>query len=207
MNARRDRREAPLAWGVAGSIHIALAWWALRPAHEPVRVDVPMQVVYVTLAPPVRVASGPRPSRDPVGAHPTARSVQRIRKVTTADAPASATVADPARAGSVAAQAAPTRLVLQPRAEAPPAFQRDLLADRRGSIQPLAPERFRMREPRSIGGVVRGVAQSLFWPPGYSDDPCSGLPEAVEKFKGARTERERELLADAVRERNRYCRH
>lgn len=171
-----------------------------------------MQVVYVTLAPPVPVpvpvpvASGPRPSRDPIGTRSIAPPVQRMRKAPMADAPARVMAADPVRADSVAAQAAPTRLVLQPRAEAPQAFQRDLLADRRGSIQPLPPDRFRMRETRSLGGVVRGVAQSLFWPPGYSDDPCSGLPEAVEKFKGARTERERELLAGAVRERDRYCR-
>lgn len=202
MNARKDRGEAPLAWALVASIHLLGAWWVLRPVRDIARQDAPMQLVLVTLQParppaphPMPAPAAPQP-RDAPTREQDARSRGRARQ---ASAQAQAHAATPAQTG----EARP--LVLRP-VDDGLRFQRDPLVDRRGSIQPLPRGRFRMREAASIAGVVRGVAQSLFWPPGYSDDPCSGLPEAVEKFSGARTERERELLADAVRERDRYCR-
>ena len=67
------------------------------------------------------------------------------------------------------------------------------------------PERFRMREAPSLASFVRAVAQTLFWPPGYTDDPCPGLKKAVRMFSDASTERERGLLEDAVLLESRYC--
>lgn len=70
-----------------------------------------------------------------------------------------------------------------------------------------APGRFRMRQQLSPQDIVRGVSQILgFWPPGYTDDPCAGLDKAVEMFMPARTRREQGLLADAIHEREKYCR-
>ena len=69
-----------------------------------------------------------------------------------------------------------------------------------------APGRFRMRRQLSPEDVVRGVSQVLgFWPPGYTDDPCAGLDKAVEMFTQGRTAREQDLLVDALREREKYC--
>ncbi len=63
-----------------------------------------------------------------------------------------------------------------------------------------------MQRQLSPEDVVRGVSQVLgFWPPGYSDDPCAGLDKAVEMFTHGRTSREQGLLADALRERAKYC--
>ena len=201
MNARRDRREAPLAWAVVASIHLFCAWWALRPTREVVRDEAPMLLVFVSLR---SVQSGaPNALPSPVLPNPSATPdrAQRVRSRDANEPPARAQASTVAPAEKTEAP----RLILRP-AEDGLRFRQDALADRRGSIERPPPERFRMRETASIAGAVRGVAQTLFWPPGYSDNPCSGLPEAVEKFSGARTARERELLADAVRERSRYCR-
>ena len=63
-----------------------------------------------------------------------------------------------------------------------------------------------MRRQLSPEDVVRGVSQVLgFWPPGYTDDPCAGLDIAVEMFTQGRTAREQDLLVDAFREREKYC--
>lgn len=201
MNARRDRREAPLAWAAVASIHLFGAWWALRPTRELARDEAPMQLVFVSLRPVQSGAPNALPS--PVVPNPSATPA-RAQRVRSRDAN-EPTARAQASTVAPAEKAEAPRLILRPSDDSV-GFQQDVLADRRGSIERPPPERFRMREAASIAGVVRGVAQTLFWPPGYSDDPCSGLPEAVEKFSGARSERERELLADAVRERNRYCR-
>ena len=53
---------------------------------------------------------------------------------------------------------------------------------------------------------MRGASQVLgFWPPGYTDDPCAGLDTAVEMFTHGRTRREQNLLVNALRERDKYC--
>ena len=63
-----------------------------------------------------------------------------------------------------------------------------------------------MRGQASLADIVRAVSSTLFWPAGYTDDPCPGLRKAVEMLSGASTERERVLLEDAVLLRSRYCR-
>lgn len=76
---------------------------------------------------------------------------------------------------------------------------------RRNPLPPPPPERFRMID-RSPAAIVRMISMGLFWPPGYSDDPCAGVNEAIEVFsRQATSERHRRMLADAVLQRNRYC--
>jgi hypothetical protein len=70
-----------------------------------------------------------------------------------------------------------------------------------------APGRFRMQRQLSPEDVVRGVSQVLgFWPAGYTDDPCAGLDKAVEMLSQAQAPRDHDLLIDAMREREKYCR-
>lgn len=76
---------------------------------------------------------------------------------------------------------------------------------RRNPVPPPPTERFRMID-RSPAAIVRRIAMGLFWPPGYSDDPCAGVNEAIDVFsRQATNERDRRLLADAVLHRSRYC--
>ena len=77
------------------------------------------------------------------------------------------------------------------------------------SINPIRmgpPERFRMRPAPSLADIVRAVSQALFWPKGYTDDPCPGLKKAVDMFSAPSSEREQGLLEDAVLLESRYCR-
>ena len=76
---------------------------------------------------------------------------------------------------------------------------------RRNPVPPPPTERFRMID-RSPAAIVRMISMGLFWPPGYSDDPCAGVNEAIDVFsRQATNERDRRLLADAVLQRSRYC--
>lgn len=76
---------------------------------------------------------------------------------------------------------------------------------RRNPVPPPPPERFRMID-RSPAAIVRMISMGLFWPPGYSDDPCAGVNEAIDVFsQRATNERDRRMLADAVLHRSRYC--
>ena len=197
MDARGNRRDAPLAWGVVVVLHALGACWILRPQPMAAQQEQALQLVFVRLPPPVVAARSPVPRI----ARETASPVRREPATTSADAPSPMPAS---RVQSADEHRQPLRLA-PPALGDVPSFQRDVLADR-GSVQRPPPERFPMREPPSPAAMVRGVAQALFWPPGYSDDPCSGLPEAVAAFSRGRTERERNLLADAVRERDRYCR-
>ena len=72
-------------------------------------------------------------------------------------------------------------------------------------IQVGPPERFRMRGQLLPADIVRIISMGLFWPPGYTDDPCPGLGKAMEMLSGASTERERKLFDDAARQQSRYC--
>ena len=84
-------------------------------------------------------------------------------------------------------------------------FARSGLPQGYNPIRTGPPERFRMRETASLAAIVREVSKTLFWPPGYTDDPCPGLKKAVEMFSEASTDRQRGLLEDAVLLRSRYC--
>lgn len=76
---------------------------------------------------------------------------------------------------------------------------------RRNPVPPPPTERFRMID-RSPAAIVRMISMGLFWPPGYSDDPCAGVNEAIDVFsRKATNERDRRLLEDAMLQRSRYC--
>lgn len=76
---------------------------------------------------------------------------------------------------------------------------------RRNPVPSSPPERFPMHN-YSPADIVRMVSMGLFWPPGYSDDPCAGVSKAIDAFsRRATNERDRRMLADAVLHRSRYC--
>ena len=84
-------------------------------------------------------------------------------------------------------------------------FERRGLPQGFNPIRMGPPERFRMRGRASLADIVREVSKTLFWPPGYTDDPCPGLKKAVQIFSKAGTDRQRDLLEDAVLLHSRYC--
>lgn len=194
-------------WGVGllvAVLHLLLAAWVQRllfghPA--PAGIEPAMQLVYVSWLPRAQA-----PSRTPVarasepevagaarteGKRPVENSAVAERAAT-ADAPLNLSLAADDRWTANDAQR-------DTQAAATRAFHR------RNPVTPPPPERFRWRS-HSPADIVRMVSMGLFWPPGYSDDPCAGVSEAIESFsRQAANERHRRMLADAVLQRNRYC--
>lgn len=85
-------------------------------------------------------------------------------------------------------------------------FKRNPLISSYNPIPRPEAGRFRMRRQISPEDIVRGVSQVLgFWPPGYTDDPCSGLDKAVEMLMNPRNDRGHGLLVDALQQRDKYC--
>jgi len=84
-------------------------------------------------------------------------------------------------------------------------FARNALTDRYNPIQAGPPGRFRMRPPPSPAEFVRAVSKELFWPPGYTDDPCGGIEKTVQMLRDGTTPREHKLLRDAVAQQQQYC--
>lgn len=190
------------AWGFVVAIHVLLVWVVTRPSTVVDRISSPMKLVYVELMPPPLKVIRPIDTLPVSPAHPSAtRAVQRDEAVSdhgTAvhpDAPTlQATTADdrwetPARTGKVDLVGLDTNNPLH----------------RFNPIQMGPRERFRMRGQMSPADIVRLVSMNLFWPPGYTDDPCGGLEKAVQTLSDASTARERKFLEDAVAQQQRYC--
>lgn len=193
--------ERILAWGLVALLHLLVAWVVTRPLQLEIEPAPRMELVYIQLP--------PQPAKEAllsIKAAPTRRtrvaakatSPRKMQPVTVAaadkpTAPVKAPLADDRwdRPASAA------------RADSVRTAPRDLM---RGfnPIQAGPRERFRMRSS-SPADIVRAVSQALFWPPGYTDDPCPGIKKTMESLRGASTDRERGLLEDAVRERDRYC--
>jgi hypothetical protein len=162
-----------------------------------------MQLVYVDWPPPL-----PKPKREsepeavpPASDSATAARVEESHRVLVSATPAQSAPADAPLELSMPADDAWDATAAQRSAQA-----RDAHAfDRRNPVTRPPPERFPMVD-RSPAALVRRIAMGLFWPPGYSDDPCAGVNEAIEAFsRQAASERHRRMLTDAVLQRNRYC--
>lgn len=209
---RRARRaEAPPPrieqWGaglLVAALHLLLGagMQRLLSGHPMLAGNEPaMQLVYVSWLPRMQA-----PSRTPV-----ARASERV----VAEA-ARTERKRPVEASSVAERAAAEDAPLNLSLAADDGWTaNDALRDtqtatarafyRRNPVTPPPPERFPMGD-RSPAALVRRIAMGLFWPPGYSDDPCAGVNEAIEAFsRQPASEGHRRLLADAVLQRNRYC--
>jgi hypothetical protein len=84
-------------------------------------------------------------------------------------------------------------------------FSRNKLTTSFNPIQASTPPRLHLRRQWSPRDVLRAVSAGLFWPPGYTDDPCGGLAKAVEILSTGSTAREHKLLEDAALQQSRYC--
>ena len=194
--------ETAIVWAFVALLHVVVVWVVSRPIFiAPSNVGPPLQVVFI---------QQPRAKLQP----------QPVAKIERAVAAQGRKAASPARsepllsgADHAAPQSNPTPVVGDDSWSRPPAaladgitFAHNPLASTYNPRPMPAPGRFRMRRQLSPEDIVRGVSQVLgFWPPGYTDDPCAGLDKAVEMFMSARTRREQGLLADAMREREKYC--
>lgn len=203
QSAPSMRVERTGAWTLVAAIHFLFAWMATRPSPVVEFTDAPMTLVYIDLprhAPgKMRSVKTPSiPSAAPIAARPdqppkvassraslASSAASPALQVTTADdhwdTPASTSKSDPVRI----AKTNPMH--------------------RNNPIQMGPPERFRMRKQLSPADIVRIISMGLFWPPGYTDDPCPGLEKAVQMLTGASTPRQQRILEDAVKQQDRYC--
>lgn len=187
-------------WLSVALLHVIAAWILARPIAFDLRdAGASLQVVFIqrldvsprSVAKTVSGVAGQRSSAEPQSRRP--RPQGRVEQAVTSLTPA-LVVGDDAW-DRVAAK--PPDGIL---------FAHQPLTSTYSPRPRPAPGRFRMQRELSPEDVVRGVSQVLgFWPPGYTDDPCAGLDKAVEMFTDGRTSRERGLLADALRERAKYC--
>jgi len=191
-------------WGVGllvAVLHLLLAASVQRLlfGRTPSSDEPAMQLVYVDWLPPL---PEPKPEAVPPASYPaTIARVEESHRVLERAAPARSAPADAPLELSMPADDGWDATAAQHSAQA-----RDAHAfDRRNPVTRPPPERFPMVD-RSPAALVRRIAMGLFWPPGYSDDPCAGVNEAIEAFSRQPTsERHRRMLADAVLQRNRYC--
>lgn len=84
-------------------------------------------------------------------------------------------------------------------------FERNKLTTHFNPIRASTPTRLHLRVQYSPRDVLRAVSKELFWPPGYTDDPCPGFAKAVEILSAGSTAREYALLEDAVLQQGTYC--
>jgi hypothetical protein len=189
------------SWGFVVAIHLLFAWMVTRPSPVVEPGDTAMTLVSIALPPPAlerRRASRARraSTRRPTGARLVRQTGIASDKTPGLDAratPLQATTADDRwDAPPGTGKADPVRIA------------DDNPMHRVNPIRLGPPERFHMRR-RAPADIVRAVSAFLFWPPGYTDDPCPGLGKAVETLSGASTERERRILEDAVKQQQRYC--
>jgi len=90
----------------------------------------------------------------------------------------------------------------------PEAFRADIFApSKAGTRMRPPPERFRAKSLITVQQIVRDFGRLAgLWPPGYTDDPCPAIRRAAESASAADpTDRERQLIADAVLVRQRFC--
>ena len=196
----QGRLERGVACGFVALVHLFAAWILTRPPSADT-ADIPaMQLVFVQLPPPEVETRVPR----------TDRIASPAATIRPAQPPPIASPIQPA----AAAPADIPEVVGDDRwdiATGPSQPDDGIRFERRGLPQgfnPIRmgpPERFRMRGRGSLADIVREVSKSLFWPSGYSDDPCPGLKKAVQIFSKASTDRQRDLLEDAVLLHSRYC--
>jgi len=180
--------------------HLVVAWMLMRPVFiGRGEVGTPLQVVFI--------------QRVQVRPQPVAKRNQAVAPRSLRAEPPAHRARLQARAEQAVSSSSPAWVVgddAWDRAGTGPAdgivFAHQPLASSFNPRPRPAPGRFRMRRQLSPEDVVRGVSQVLgFWPPGYTDDPCAGLDKAVEMFTQGRTAREQDLLVDAFREREKYC--
>lgn len=198
--------ERVIAWSCVAFAHLLFAWVATRMSAQRPVIGPAMELVFIQLRslpspknvpeikqqalpdPPMTAHLKLRPDIE-VAAHPSSdRTPARPLQVTTADDRWSS-ASDTARKFDGIS------------------FSRNKLTSSFNPLQAATPTRLHLRFQKelSLSDVVRAISASLFWPPGYTDDPCGGLSKAVEILSTGSTEREHKLLEDAALQQSRYC--
>ena len=200
--APSTRMERTGAWSIVIAIHVLVAWMVTRPTAIEGRSGPPMELVYIQLPPPspkqVRKIAAPQGQPE----HPRAARLDQPHG-TTPNLGTTVVATKP----TLPATSADDHWDLPGRVSEgePIAFGGTDPMHRINPIQVGPPERFRMRGQLSPADIVRIVSMGLFWPPGYSDNPCGGIEKIVQTLSGASTARERSLFEDAVKQQQRYC--
>jgi len=193
------RTDAPVAWAFVALFHLVIAWMVTRPVFiGGSEVGTPLQAAFIQ-----RFHARPQPVT--MGNEAVAPRLERRTGNVGAPQP---------WADQSVLSTDPTLVVSDDewdRVGTEPSdgivFEHQPLASTFNPRPRPAPGRFRMQRQLSPEDVVRGVSQVLgFWPAGYTDDPCAGLEKAVEMLSQAQTPRDHDLLIDAMREREKYCR-
>ena len=193
-----QRTEAAVAWAFVALFHLVIAWMVTRPVFiGGSEVGTPLQAVFIQ-------RFHPRPQPVTMGDEAVAPRLERRTGNVGAPQPS---------ADQSVLSTDPTLVVSDDewdRVGTEPSdgidFEHQPLASSFNPRPRPAPGRFRMQRQLSPEDVVRGVSQVLgFWPAGYTDDPCAGLDKAVEMLSQAQAPRDHDLLIDAMRERETYC--
>lgn len=193
------RTDAPVAWAFVALFHLVIAWMVTGPVFiGGSEVGTPLQAVFIQ-----RFHARPQP----VTMGDVAVAPRLERRTGNVGAPQP-------RADQSVLSTDPTLVVSDDewdRVGTEPSdgivFEHQPLVSTFNPRPRPAPGRFRMQRQSSPEDVVRGVSQVLgFWPAGYTDDPCAGLDKAVEMLSQAQAPRDHDLLIDAMREREKYCR-
>lgn len=201
QSARNSGIEKVAAWGLVALIHFLLAWMATRPSMPIAQAGPSLQITYIELPPPIPPVALPSTTPTSQAGRPMRSAQLQAQAVTRPSSPTDSPA--PTLQSGIAddrwqvIERAPKNEGIQ--------FARNKLTDRYNPIQAGPPERFRMRPQLSPAEFVRAVSKELFWPPGYTDDPCGGLEKAVQMLRDGSTVREHELLRDAVAQQQQYC--
>lgn len=195
--------ERVIAWSFVAIAHVLFAWLATRTSMPPPVIAQAMELVFIQL--------------------PAPASEKKTRAIRTQAAPTPPQTArltvqpNPAIALEAASDGTPAAHLQETTANdhwdmptnastgtSIPGIKNNPM-HRFNPIQMGPPERFRMRKPITPADVVRAISMELFWPPGYTDDPCGGLAKAVQVLSAGTTKREHRMLEDAVLQQSRYC--
>lgn len=206
--------ERIIAWSFVAIAHLLFAFFATRVPVRPPVITSPMELVFIQLprsqSPVFPSSISPSPAKTVKriqqavsGSSISARLKLRL-EIESAKPPA--TDSSPARPSQLAT--ADDQWSDTPKTAKKDdgiSFERNKLTTSFNPIRANAPTRLRLRREFSPRDILRAVSKELFWPPGYTDDPCVGLAKAVEIFSAGSTSREYQLLADAALQQSRYC--
>ena len=202
-SVRTNGVDTIIAWGLVALIHLLILWIATRPLKLMADTSSPMELIYIQLTPPtlqktVRLKGPPAPVAQLFTTRPAPQPRDVMNQSSPADLPAP----------TLQSTDADDRWHLTGPANKSEGIRitRNKLTDSYNPVQMGPPERFRMRQQLSPADIVRAVSKELFWPPGYTDDPCGGIEKAVQMLSGGSTPREHALLRDAIEQQQKDCR-
>lgn len=196
--------ERIIAWSFVAIAHLLLAWFAMRVSVPRPVSSRPMELVFIQLPsspPPMKTVAR---KQQAVTGSPMAARLKSRQKTEMATLPASDS--NPAHSLLVTAEDDRWSSASEPTGKYDGiSFSRNKLTSSFNPIQASTPPRLHLRRQWSPRDVLRAVSAGLFWPPGYTDDPCGGLAKAVEILSTGTTMREHRMLEDVALQQSRYC--